>query len=150
MAFRVTLDQIMSRPMDDLVYAEWFVDHLMPKAIPEHYDPSRREEQIDLTCGGLTVPRHFGIERRDLMGQVLIVMWSLGPSFYLHPAFRAVLENPDLSPTQKVDALFDVDGEAAADVMETVDERHWYPWLVKGNIFGLTENPRWAEEDIDG
>ena len=61
-----------------------------------------------------------------------------------------MLEDKSLTPVEKVDALFDVDGEAAADVMETVDERHWYPWLVEDNIFGLTENPRWTEDIANG
>lgn len=140
----------MARPLDDQLFAEWFVDSLLPKAAPERADPSRRDEQIDLTRGGLIVPRHFGIERRDLVAQVLVVMWTLGPSFYLHPTFSRVLEDPQLSPEQKVDALFEVDGEAAADVIETVDERHWFPWLLESNIFGLTENPLWSDEVCDG
>lgn len=143
---RLTLDQIMAAPLDDQVFAEWYVDEMMPLAVPDKHDPLRRDELIDMTLGGLTVPRHFGVKRPDLAAQVLTIMWALGPSFYLVPAFRRVLEREDLDETAKVDALYAVDGNAAADAEEICDTRHWFPWLVEGNIFGLKDDP--AEADL--
>lgn len=150
MVIRMSLDQIMGRDLDDRVYAEWFVDTIMPKAVPERYDVVRRDELIEMTLSGLIIPRHFAIRRRDLMAQVLVIMWALGPSFYLVPEFRAVLDRVDLSERDKVDALYEIEGDPAAEAMETLDTRHWFPWLIDDNIFGLTDDPQWDIEDSVG
>ena len=152
MVFRVSTEQANSANLSsDRDFAAWFVEEILKPEFPDFHTDLGPRQCIEQTGYGLLYARHFGIERRDLQAQYLFLMWGVGPNFHTHPAFARILamEEPE---AEKIDRLFqvsDADGGAAA---AAADDLHWFPWMVDGNVLGMTEDPALADivEQADG
>ena len=138
---RLTNDQMMAGSMTDREWADWYVETIQRTEFPEAYKYGPPHISKEITRNALHWVRHFGIHRRDLQGQVMTIMWGLGPNFFEHPAFRAILDCEDLTEVEKVDQLYQVPDEAGGEAYEAADFSYWYPWRVPNNPWGWTEDP---------
>ncbi len=144
---RIPLGQMLAPPMSDDDFARWYVADILQSEFPSFVASLGRPQCERQTRHGRRYATHFGITRPDLQGQFLTIMWSLGPSFFTVPEFRRILDRTDLSPDAKLDALYATSGDAGAQALRQADDLYWYPWLVPGNILGLTDDPEWDDED---
>ena len=118
-------------------FAEWFVDEIMPEMHPIPRRELTRVSCLRMTKSAHAYLVHFGFERTSHKGQVMSLMWMLAPNFFAFRPFSDILADPNLTPGQKVDALWAVDDAAMQRAENGCDDRAWYPRLVPGNILGL-------------
>ncbi|KGJ01600.1 hypothetical protein SAMN04487972_1635 [Paracoccus halophilus] len=154
MVIKFTKEQMNSAPMPDVEFAEWYVDEILRTEFPNSFRELGRVSCMRKTKSARRYLPHFGITRPDLQGQIMTVMWALGPNFFEHPAFNKILTDKHLTQDEKVDQVYKVSDEDGGQALDQADDRYWYPRLVPGNILGLkaysemTKKELW-EEDID-
>ena len=135
--FKMTKDQMLSAPMDDDVFADWYVEEFMRGELTDFYTDLGPNVCRTFSLNGRRYAEHFGIRRPDRQGQFITLMWILAPNFWQVPAFREVLEDLSLDEEAKVDALHDVPETAAQQATAGTDSNYWYPELFEDNILGV-------------
>lgn len=144
---RIPKSQMLAPPMSDEDFAKWYVADILDSEFPNFTRDLGRSQCERQTRNGRRYATHFGITRPDLQGQFLTIMWALGPNFFVIPEFRRILDRSDLTADQKLDALYATSPDAGAQALRRADDLYWYPWLVPGNILGLTDDPEWDDDE---
>lgn len=142
MTLKLTRVQMQGPPLSDVEFAEWFVDEIMPLIHETQRRELTRVECLRNTKSARKYLKHFGFTLTSDQGQVMSLMWGLGPNFFELSPFREILADDRLTPGQKVDALWAVSPDDMARAYHRADMRYWYPRLVPGNILGLKA---WSE-----
>jgi hypothetical protein len=124
-------------PLSDVVFAEWFVDEIMPDMHPVPRRELSRVQCLRQVKSARAYITHFGFTLTSHQGQIMSLMWMLGPNFFEFRPFSDILASQSLTPAQKVDALWAADDDAMQRAEDGCDDRYWYPRLVQGNILGL-------------
>ncbi len=146
---KLTTDQMMGSSMPPEDFARWYVADIMKSEFSAFVRDLGEEACRRQTRMGQRYASHFGINRPDQQGQFLTIMWAIGPNFFETDEFAHVLARSDLSEVAKVDALYKVSDEAGGRATQRADDRYWFPWLIEGNILGLTDDPEWDDDDLD-
>lgn len=149
MSLKFTRKQMMGPSMPPEDFARWYVNDIMKSEFLHFVRDLGVESCERKTRMGLLYARHFGIERPDLQGQFMTVMWALGPNFFETEAFSRVLTDATLNEEQKIDELYKVSNEAGGEAASRADDFYWFPWLIEDNILGLEDDPEfdWGDED---
>ncbi|MBT0957821.1 hypothetical protein IV417_10505 [Alphaproteobacteria bacterium KMM 3653] len=148
MAIVLTKEQRQGPPLSDVAFAEWFVDEIMPEMHAVERRALKRVECLRKVKSARAYIQHFGFSVTSHQGQVMSLMWILGPNFFEFSPFREILADRATPPAVKVEKLWQVEDEAMQYAEDHCDDRYWYPRLVAGNILGLKPYSEMSEDEL--
>ncbi len=124
--------QMLGPMAHDDEFAEWFVEDIMKRHIPDPYFAVSAEGLREMTVNGRVYARKCGIADTASQAHFLILMWKIGANFWLQPGFREVAMNPTIDGPTKITRFYEVPEDQAVHAIMHPDDRYWYPEMVGG------------------
>ena len=118
---------MMSAVTRDEDFAEWFVEDVMKLHIPDPYFALSPEGLREMTMNGRQYARQCGITDYPSQAHFVILMWKIGPNFWVQPGFKEVAMNPTIAGPEKIDRFYALPKEQAVYAIMNPDDRMWFP-----------------------
>jgi len=96
-------EQMIAWVENDEAFAEWYVDDLMRKDLPDfHYSVSAQGKR-EMTLNGRAYARQLGFADGESQAHFVTFMWTIGAIFFFtHPGFSEIANDRNLSGSEKL------------------------------------------------
>lgn len=126
----------MLREDDDFV--DYFTKEVMPKHLPSFANMAASPQAAEMTRWGRRYAEHFGFSDPIYQVHFVVLMWRIGPDFFLFEPYRTILEDRDQSEEQRMERCnleptMAQEGQAIARSKND----YWFPQYMRNNILGV-------------
>lgn len=134
---------------DDTDFVEYLGQVIMPEHVPEFADFVNDHTFPRQTRNGRAYARHFGFEDPADQMHFVVLMWKLGPDFFTKPGLKEIIEQRDMTPEARIDAIYnDMPDEYAVDAIMSANHLYWFPEEIENNVLGVPYEPfdPWSDD----
>jgi hypothetical protein len=126
----------MLREDDDFV--DYFTNEIMPKHLPNFANMAGSPQTAQMIRWGRRYAEHFGFSDPIYQIQFVVLMWRIGPDFFLFEPYRTILDDRNQSEEQRMERCnleptMDQEGEA----ITRSNNDYWFPQYIKNNMLGV-------------
>lgn len=123
---KISRQQQLAFIKSDEAFVQWYTESFMPDNLPHFYHDIENAMLRRMVLNGRRIAESKGFPDPNTQAHFITFMWSVGANFFEFPIFAAIINRPDLQPTEKIDRLYEVDGDAAAEVILQADDGAWF------------------------
>lgn len=123
---KISRQQRLAFLKPDEAFVEWYTESFMPDNLPHFYHDIDNAMLRRMVLNGRRIAESKGFPDPATQAHFITFMWSVGADFFEFPVFAAIVNQPKLSPAEKIDRLYKVDGSVASEVIVKADDRAWF------------------------
>lgn len=123
----------MLRENDDFVH--YFLNEIIPKHLPNHADIALSPAAIEMTRWGRRYAEHFGFSDPIYQVHFVVLMWRIGPDFFLFEPYKTILADRSQSEEQRMERCnLEPTMKQEGDAIARSNTAYWFPQYMKNNI----------------
>lgn len=117
---------MLMRIVSEEGFVGWYVNEFMPDNLPEFHQALSTTSLEGMVRFGRKTAITHGFSEPDSIFHFVTLMWVVGPNFMDFAGFKETLERKDLDDARRINALYSVDRELAADAIVNADDTAWW------------------------
>ena len=123
--------QMQAAMRSDAAFAEWYCEEFMKVHLPQSYFSVSDEGRREMVLNGRRYAQHFGFSDLRAQAEFITLMWKIGANFFVQPGFAEALSDRTETDLVRIDGLYNVSRDQAADAILKQDARYWYPEMLQ-------------------
>lgn len=117
---------MLMRIVSEKGFVDWYVNDFMPDHLAEFHQALSTTSLEDMVRSGRKTAIAYGFSEPDSIFHFVTLMWIVGPNFMDFAGFKEALARKDIDDAGRIDALYSVDRELAAEAMVKADDTAWW------------------------
>lgn len=127
----------MLREDDDFV--DYFTKEIMPKHLPSFAGMAGSPQAGEMTLWGRRYAEHFGFSNPIYQVHFVVLMWRVGPDFFMFEPYRSILADREQTEEQRMERCnLEPTMKQEGDAIARSKNEYWFPQYMKNNILGVT------------
>ncbi len=123
---------------DDDDFVDYFTKEIIPKHLPSFAGMAPSPQAAEMTRWGRRYAEHFGFSDPIYQIQFVVLMWRIGPDFFLFEPYHSILQDRDQSEEQRMERCnLEPTMKQEGDAIARSKNDYWFPQYMKNNMLGV-------------
>ncbi|MGN7957909.1 MULTISPECIES: hypothetical protein [Agrobacterium] len=123
---------------DDDDFTNYFTREVIPKHLPSFADMAGSPQATEMTRWGRRYAEHFGFSDPIYQIHFVVLMWRIGPDFFLFEPYKSILADQSQTEEQRIERCnLEPTMSQEGNAIARSDNAFWFPQYMKNNILGV-------------
>lgn len=138
MIIKFDANQMNAMLHDDDDFVDYFTKDIIPKHLPSFAGMAPSPQAAEMTRWGRRYAEHFGLSDPIYQIQFVVLMWRIGPDFFLFEPYHSILKDRDQSEERRMERCnLEPTMKQEGDAIARSKNEYWFPQYMKNNMLGV-------------